>query len=156
MTSRKGSYQPVVSLGLLAAMGAGPHALQQQLLDVLARNATAVMTNVPGPTQALYLAGAKIASQMFWVPQSGNIGMGVSILSYAGQVQFGLIADRGLCPDPQRLIAGFAPEFEKLVLGTLLAPWPRQGDLDPALAAQAIRPHRAFAAERHARASNQR
>ena len=120
----KGSYQPVVALGLLAAMGAGPKALQEQLLALLARNATAVMTNVPGPQQPLYLGGALIGGMMFWVPQSGDIGLGVSILSYNGEVRFGVVADRGLCPDPDRVIDGFAPEFEKLVLATLLAPWP--------------------------------
>jgi WS/DGAT/MGAT family acyltransferase len=140
MRSLKGSYQPIIALGLLAAMGVGPLALQEQLLGMLARNATAVMTNVPGSARPLYLAGAKIASQMFWVPQSGDIGMGVSILSYAGGVQFGLITDRGLCPDPERVIEHFAPEFEKLLLGTLLSPWPRDGDLDPAVAAQAVGP----------------
>ena len=102
MTALKGSYQPVIALGLLAAMGAGPKVLQEELLQALARNGTAVMTNVPGPPQPLYFAGAAIDRFLFWVPQSGDIGMGVSILSYAGQVQFGLITDRGLCPDPDR------------------------------------------------------
>jgi diacylglycerol O-acyltransferase len=120
----KGSYQPVVALGVLAAMGAGPRMLQEQLLAMLAKNATAVMTNVPGPQQPLYLGGALIGSMMFWVPQSGNIGLGVSILSYNGEVRFGVVADRGLCPDPDRVIERFAPEFEKLVLATLLSPWP--------------------------------
>jgi diacylglycerol O-acyltransferase len=64
--------------------------------------------------------------------------MGVSILSYNGQVQFGLITDRDLCPDPERVIARFGAEFEKLVLTTLLAPWPRDGDLDPAIAAMVV------------------
>ena len=104
------------------------------------KNATAVMTNVPGPQQALYFAGARIDRLMFWVPQSGDIGMGVSILSYDGAVQFGLITDRGLCPDPENVIAHFAPEFEKLVLTTLMAPWPWEGDLDPALAAMVLAP----------------
>ncbi len=138
MNALKGSYQPVIALGLLAAMGAGPKILQEQLLQALARNGTAVMTNVPGPSQALYFAGAKIERFLFWVPQSGDIGMGVSILSYDGQVQFGLITDRGLCPDPGRVIAHFGPEFEKLLLTTLLAPWPRQGDLEPEVAAFAV------------------
>jgi diacylglycerol O-acyltransferase len=120
----KGSYQPVVALGVLAAMGAGPKILQEQLLAMLARKATAVMTNVPGPQQPLYLAGALIDSMMFWVPQSGDIGLGVSILSYNGEVRFGVVADRGLCPDPHRVIERFVPEFEKLVLATLLSPWP--------------------------------
>jgi len=124
MQSLKGSYQPVLSLGILAAMGAGPKVLQEQLLALLAKNATAVMTNVPGPQQPLFLAGASIASMMFWVPQSGDIGIGVSILSYDGAVQFGVISDRHLCPDPDLLIERFAPELEQLVLATLLAPWP--------------------------------
>lgn len=124
MQKLKGSYQPILALGILAAMGVGPRLLQEKLLAVLAKNATAVMTNVPGPQQPLYLAGAKIESLMFWVPQSGDIGMGVSILSYDGDVQFGLVTDRGLCPDPDHVIERFAPEFEKLVLSTLLSPWP--------------------------------
>lgn len=138
MSALKGSYQPVLAMGLLAAMGAGPRVLQEVLLGVLARNATAVMTNVPGPQQPLFMAGGRIASLMFWVPQSGDLGMGVSILSYDGKVQFGLVTDRGLCPDPEEVIARFAPEFDKLVLTTLLAPWPREGDLDPDVAARAV------------------
>jgi diacylglycerol O-acyltransferase / wax synthase len=124
MRALKGSYQPMLALGILAAMGAGPKVLQEQLLALLAKNATAVMTNVPGPQQPLYLGGSRIESMMFWVPQSGDIGMGVSILSYNGQVHFGLVTDRSLCPDPDRIIERFAPEFDKLVLATLMSPWP--------------------------------
>jgi len=69
------------------------------------------------------------------VPQSGDIGMGVSIISYGGIVQFGLVTDEGLCPDPDRIAARFGEEFEKLLLVTLMSPWPFEGDLDPALAA---------------------
>ena len=134
MSALKGSYQPILAMGLLGAMGAGPRALQEVLLSLLARNATAVMTNVPGPQQPLYMAGAKIDSLMFWVPQSGDLGMGVSILSYNGDVQFGLVTDRGLCPDPEAVIERFGAEFEKLVLTTLMSPWPREGELDPSLA----------------------
>jgi diacylglycerol O-acyltransferase / wax synthase len=138
MAALKGSLQPLLTLGLLAAAGAGPKMLQDQLVTVLARNATAVMTNVPGPQQPLYMAGGKIERFLFWVPQSGNVGMGVSILSYNDEVQFGLITDRGLCPDPERVIARFRPEFEKLALTTLMAGWPRDGDLDPEVAAAAV------------------
>jgi diacylglycerol O-acyltransferase / wax synthase len=135
MNALKGSFQPVLALGLLAAMGSGPKALQEVLLQALARNATAVMTNVPGPQAPLYLAGAAIDNLMFWVPQSGDIAMGVSIISYNGTVQFGLIADRGLCPDPERVSDQFSRQFEQLVLATLMAPWPWEGELDPDVAA---------------------
>jgi len=133
MRAVRDSYQPVIALGLLAAMGAGPRVLQDMLLETLSRNASAVMTNVPGPQKPLYLAGAAIDRLMFWVPQSGDIGMGVSIISYDGKVQFGLVTDRGLCPDPGRIVERFRDEFERLLLITLLAPW-GEGDLDPDLA----------------------
>ena len=139
MRALKDSYQPLLALGLLAAMGAGPEAVQDALLAALARNATAVMTNVPGPREPLWLAGAKIDGLMFWVPQSGDIGLGVSILSYGGTVRFGVVSDRGLCPDPERISARFVDEFEKLVLTTLMSPWPRDGDLDPEVAEHAMR-----------------
>ena len=84
------------------------------------------------------MAGAAIDSLMFWVPQSGDIGVGVSIISYNGAVQFGVITDRALCPDPERVVAQFGPEFEKLVLTTLMARWPHDGDLDAEEAAQAV------------------
>ncbi len=138
MNALKGSYQPVLALGLLAAMGAGPKMLQETLLSILARNATAVMTNVPGPQRPLYLAGGRIDNLMFWVPQSGDIGMGVSIISYDDAVQFGVVTDRALCPDPERVSARFGAEFEKLVLTTLMSPWPRDGDLDPVVAAESV------------------
>jgi diacylglycerol O-acyltransferase / wax synthase len=138
MRELKGSYQPLVAFGLLAVMGAGPKVLQEQLLAALARNATAVMTNVPGPQQPLFLSGARIDSMMFWVPQSGDIGMGVSILSYDDAVQFGLVTDRKLCRDPDHVIERFAPEFEKLVLATLLSPWPWEAPPTPGEVEQAL------------------
>jgi WS/DGAT/MGAT family acyltransferase len=123
MAALKTSYQPVVAFGLLALAGVLPRMAQQEMLDLLANKATAVMTNVPGPQAPLFLAGARLGQIMFWVPQSGDIGMGVSILSYAGGVQFGLITDAGMVPDPELVIAGFRSEFERLLLTVLLEPW---------------------------------
>jgi WS/DGAT/MGAT family acyltransferase len=130
MEALKGSYQASVTYSILGLVGMAPKFLQQQVLDLLASKATAVMTNVPGPQQARYLAGVKLRQQMFWVPQSGNIGIGVSILSYDGQVQFGLITDKGLVDEPERIIERFAGEFEKLLWLVLMEPWARLGDPD--------------------------
>ena len=74
------------------------------------------MTNVPGPGVPLQFCGATLKQTMFWVPASGDIGVGVSILSYGGGVQFGLITDEALCADPQAIVDCFEPEFEKLLL----------------------------------------
>jgi len=127
MTQLKGSYQPVLTLGLMAALGRLPAAAQSAAVDLLSTKASAVATNVPGPQEALYLAGGRIGRLIFWVPQSGDIGLGISILSYAGQVQFGLIADATRVPDPDEVTARFREEFEKAVLAVLLGPYLRSG-----------------------------
>jgi diacylglycerol O-acyltransferase / wax synthase len=123
MNELKGSYQPLMTFALLAVAGLMIKPVQDALLNLFARKSTAVMTNVPGPARPLAFAGATVRQQMFWVPASGDIGVGVSILSYAGGVQFGLIVDRKLCPHPQQIIDRFEPEFEKLLLVTLMLPW---------------------------------
>jgi diacylglycerol O-acyltransferase len=121
MQELKQGYQAVLAMGVLNAVGFLPGLVQDQVLNLFSSKATAVMTNVPGPQQPLYLAGARIAQVMFWVPQAGDIAVGVSILSYAGGVQFGLILDDALGLDPQAVIDCFAPAFEQLVMSVLLA-----------------------------------
>jgi WS/DGAT/MGAT family acyltransferase len=123
MRELKGSYQPLLAYALLAVSGLLTKPLQDALSDVFLKKTTAVMTNVPGPTEPIEFCGSTLRQSIFWVPASGDVGVGVSIVSYAGGVQFGLITDRARCPDPQRIIDRFAPEFEKLLLLTLMLPW---------------------------------
>ncbi len=123
MSELKGSYQPLLAFAVLAVAGLLIKPVQDALLGVFAKKSTAVMTNVPGPGKALSLCGSTIRQNMFWVPASGDIGMGVSILTYDGGVQFGLITDAQLCAHPQKIIDRFEPEFEKLLLLTLMLPW---------------------------------
>ena len=123
MRELKRSRQAIVAFGLLAALGMGPSMLQGPALDLLSKKATMVATNVPGPQMPLFLAGSKVREQMFWVPQTGTIGIGISILSYNGRVHFGFIADSKCVPDPDEIIRRFEPEFEKLLLITLMEDW---------------------------------
>jgi WS/DGAT/MGAT family acyltransferase len=123
MNELKGSYQPLLAFSVLAVAGLLIKPGQDALLGLFSKKATAVMTNVPGPAEKLKFCGSTLEQTMFWVPQSGDIGMGVSILSYGGGVQFGLITDAALCPDPQKIIDRFAPEFERLLKVVLLLPW---------------------------------
>jgi len=123
MRQLKNSRQAIVAYGLLAALGMAPAAVQEMALELFSRKATAVATNVPGPQQPLYLAGSRIREMMFWVPQTGSIGIGLSILSYNGKVHFGLIADAKLIPDPRSVIQRFGVEFEKLLYLALMGNW---------------------------------
>ena len=127
MGELKGSYQPLLAFGILALSGLMIKPVQSAITGLFAKKATAVMTNVPGPREPIQICGRTIEQAMFWVPQSGDIGMGVSILSYAGGVQFGLITDARMCPDPEAIIERFAPEFDKLMWLALMSPWPGEG-----------------------------
>ena len=138
MRELKGSYQPLIALGLLSAVGYGPRVLQDQVTQLLGQNASAVMTNVPGPQHPLFFAGRRIDELDFWVPQSGGIGMGVSILSYDGRIQFGVITDAGLVPDPDRIVGRFADEFEKLTWVTLMSRWGERRPAEPAAGSKKV------------------
>jgi diacylglycerol O-acyltransferase / wax synthase len=115
MEAIKHSPEAVVAFGILNLIGASPPPLADVAVDMFGSKATAVMTNVPGPRQPIYLAGARIDKTMFWVPQSGHLGLGVSIFSYAGAVLVGVATDAGLVPDPQAIVAAFEAELEALV-----------------------------------------
>ena len=123
MNELKGSYTALVAMSVLGVLGATPRQVQNEIQNYFTRKATAVMSNVPGPQQPLFIAGSQLDQCMFWVPQSGDIGIGVSILSYNGGVQFGIVTDDALVKDPDNIISRFAPEFEKLVMLALMGDW---------------------------------
>lgn len=135
MNQLKNSRQAIVAFGLLAALGMAPAAVQGIALELFSRKASAVATNVPGPQQPLYMAGCTLREMMFWVPQTGSIGLGISILSYNGRVHFGLIADAKLIPDPDAVIRRFGSEFDKLLYLSLMGNWDRSMD---SVAAEAL------------------
>jgi WS/DGAT/MGAT family acyltransferase len=123
MRDLKGRRQAVVAFGLLAALGMAPAALQGPALELFSRKATTVATNVPGPQQPLFMAGVEVRELMFWVPQTGSIGLGLSILSYNGNVSFGVIGDQKRVRDPDAIVRRFDVEFEKLMLVALMEDW---------------------------------
>jgi len=123
MRDLKGRRQAIVAFGLLAALGMAPAALQGPALELFSRKATTVATNVPGPQQPLFLAGNEVRELMFWVPQTGSIGLGLSILSYNGRVHFGVIGDHKRVRDPDAIVRRFDAEFEKLMLVALMEDW---------------------------------
>jgi diacylglycerol O-acyltransferase len=123
MSDMKGSYQPLLAFAVLSVSGLFIKSVQDAILGMFSKKTTAVMTNVPGPPKALKFCGSTLRQTMFWVPASGDVGVGVSILSYGGGVQFGLITDEKLCPHPQLIIDRFEPEFEKLLLVAMMLPW---------------------------------
>jgi diacylglycerol O-acyltransferase len=114
MDGLKQSPEALVAFGVLSVMGMAPVEVEQVGLRFFGSKATAVLTNVPGPRQPLYLTGRKIDKVMFWVPQSGRLGIGISIISYDGGVMLGVATDARLVPDPQHIVEAFKVEFEAM------------------------------------------
>jgi diacylglycerol O-acyltransferase / wax synthase len=114
MRAIKASPEPWVTFGVLNSVGLLPPPLQKLAINFFGSKASAVITNVPGPRQTVYLAGHPIRHALFWEPESAGIGLGVSIFSYAGEVVVGVIADAGLIPDPRAIVAQVPLEVTRL------------------------------------------
>lgn len=101
----KQSWQPGIAWGLTGSACLLPGNARETLRDLMCGKASAVVSNVPGTRDVRFLAGCRIREQMCWVPQAGGIGLGISIVSYAGQVQFGVVADEAILPEPEPFLA---------------------------------------------------
>lgn len=110
----KRSWQPVIAWSLSGLASLLPPSLRRPIADLFYRKASAVVSNVPGTREPRYLAGRRVRQQMFWVPQAGDIGLGVSIVSYAGNVQFGVVADEAVLGDPDAFLARCVKELDSL------------------------------------------
>ncbi len=115
MDEIKDTPEAFVAFSILGLMGNTPVTIERLITDIFADKTSAVMTNVPGPRQPIYLAGQRLKSLMFWVPRAGDIGLGLSILSYAGNVYIGIASDVGLIPEPDRIVACFEQEIADML-----------------------------------------
>ncbi len=123
----KRSRQGPVSYAVLSAGGMTPTGVETRIVDFFTSKATAVMTNVPGPSEPVYLAGTQVRSVLVWAPTSGSVGMSVSIFSYRGEVTVGLMVDAQLISDPQLIVDHLEREMGALAKLTpaAAAPSPR-------------------------------
>ena len=73
-----------------------------------------IISNVPGPNVPLYYAGARLEAYYPISAIAEGQGLNITVMSYGGQLHFGLIADRELVPDVDRLTAYLGDELEDL------------------------------------------
>jgi WS/DGAT/MGAT family acyltransferase len=118
MDAVKESHEGPISYGILTVMGLTPPQVEERLIALFTEKASAVVTNVPGPREEVYLAGTPVRGVLVWAPCSGSMGVTVSIFSYAGEVTVGFMSDVGLVPDPAPLVDAFDRELRLLCRGT--------------------------------------
>ncbi len=74
-----------------------------------------VITNVPGPQVPLYCMGARMLEAYPVVPLTKNLALGIAILSYCGELHFGLYVDADAVPDVAVLAGGIADAFAEMM-----------------------------------------
>jgi diacylglycerol O-acyltransferase len=104
-------------LGLAAVQRAWCRSLARQ------RTVNLPVTNVPGPPAPLYLAGARLLELFPVVSLMGNLTLTVAVLSYAGQLNLTVVADRDACPDLEAFVQGVRGDLDALARPAL-APTP--------------------------------
>ena len=110
----KATPEALTSYWILGLLGSLPAWAQQISVSIFDAKSTTIITNVPGPRQELHIAGAPVNTLMAWVPQSGRVGIGFSIISYNGKVWVGINGDQNQVPDPEAIVSAFEDEFEAL------------------------------------------
>ena len=110
----KASLEPAAGWLLVQGLGFLPPPVERAASSFYAAKASLVLTNVIGPRRPRYLAGSRIRQMTFWEPESGGLGLGVSIYSYAGALTVGVVADRNLVPNPHELTAEVMAAFREL------------------------------------------
>lgn len=115
MDVRKATREAVVAHVILRAMGFLPRALEGLGVAFFATKSSLVLTNVPGPKERVAFLGATVDRILFWVPQSGRMGLGVSVFSYAGAVTVGVMSDARVIDDPAELARAIEREVHDLL-----------------------------------------
>jgi diacylglycerol O-acyltransferase / wax synthase len=115
MDKIKKSPEPLITFALMHGIGRTGRHLSRLLARFFATKAIGVTTNVPGPKEPRYVAGARIDKLMGWVPGTGHQSLGTCIFSYAGNVHVGFKVDAAAIPHPGRIVEAFHDEIQALL-----------------------------------------
>lgn len=116
MDGIKESGQAVGAQVLTELTGFAPPTIMAQAARLQARQRlfNLVVTNVPGPQFPLYMLGRELDAMFPMVPLAENQALGIAIMSYNGQLNFGLNADYDAMPDLEALADELRASIEEL------------------------------------------
>jgi diacylglycerol O-acyltransferase len=117
MSGVKESGQAVGAQVLTELTGFAPPTIMAQAARISARQRmfNLVVTNVPGPQFSLYMLGRRLQELFPMVPLAANQALGIAIMSYDGQLNFGLNADYDAMPDVERLAQDLTDAIAELL-----------------------------------------
>jgi WS/DGAT/MGAT family acyltransferase len=117
MKEVKESGQAIGAQVLTQLTGFAPPTIMAQAARLQARQRlfNLVVTNVPGPQVPLYMLGRELDAIFPMVPLAENTALGIAIMSYNGQLNFGLVSDFDALPDVEALAEELQLSIEELV-----------------------------------------
>lgn len=115
MDVRKAGIEAFLMYQLLNIGGHVPEIVQDGVMTIFEKHATGIATNVPGPLNTVEFVGTEVTDLIFWVPQANDQGIGISIISYDGNVRVGVASDANLLSDPYEVTDAFETEIEMLL-----------------------------------------
>ena len=73
-----------------------------------------VISNVPGPQIPLYCAGAELKANYPVSVITDGMGLNITVMSYCGKMDFGIVTDRDQMPDAWRMVEWLDAALEEL------------------------------------------
>jgi diacylglycerol O-acyltransferase len=73
-----------------------------------------VISNVPGPQFPLYCAGARLVANYPVSVITDGLGLNITVMSYCGSLDFGIVADREQMPDVGKLMGWLEESLAEL------------------------------------------
>ena len=117
MLSRKRAQQAQAFLETLRRFGTFGPRLHGLMVGLLTSKSSMVLTHVRGPDEPVYFGGRRLEEVSFFAPQSGCIGMSISLMTYAGLVTIGIQADPSCHPEPAALARRCTEVFRETLGG---------------------------------------
>jgi hypothetical protein len=130
MRAVKRSGQTVGSKALTELGGFAPPTLLREASRFVTRQrfVNLVVTNVPARQFPLYLDGRELTDMFPMVPLGSNLNLGIAIVSYNGELNFGLCGDFNAMYDLEDLVGDFLAAMKELAGAAGGGPWPGYDD----------------------------
>ena len=132
MSERKAGGEPQGGESVLGAVAHAPHLLQHAVSRLMAspRAFNLVVSNIPGPSEPLYMRGCKLEEVYPVVPLADRHAISIGLTTIAGGAFFGIYADPESLPDVD-LLAGFIDESIDELIGAAAAKRRQRGHSRP-------------------------
>jgi len=112
----KASGEPAGATTVLDLAAAAPSAVQRAMSRLVAspRTFNVVVSNIPGPTEPVWMLGCRLRETYPVVPLADRHALSIGFTTVAGGAFFGIYADRDAAPDAELLREDIADELDEL------------------------------------------